>query len=84
MFLKMCAISIDGYQRDRYMIKIKDMTMEVEEAQRQLQREENFIQKGQVSDMDKPAALERITGYLLKVETLLSDKTLLMDDLTRN
>ena len=32
MFLKMCAISIDGYQRDRYMIKIKEMTEEVEEA----------------------------------------------------
>ena len=32
MFLKMCAISIDGYQRDRYMIKIKEMTDEVEEA----------------------------------------------------
>ena len=32
MFLKMCAISIDGYQRDRYMIKIKEMTDDVEEA----------------------------------------------------
>jgi len=34
MFLKMCAISIDGYQRDRYMSKIKEMTDDVEEAQK--------------------------------------------------
>ena len=31
-----------------------------------------------------PAALERITGYLLKVETLLADKAALMDDLQKN
>ena len=40
MFLKMCAISIDGYQRDRYMIKIKEMTAEVEDAQFELSNEE--------------------------------------------
>ena len=49
MFLKICAISIDGYQRDRYMIKIKEMTDDVEEAQKQLHEEENLIQKGLVS-----------------------------------
>ena len=43
MFLKMCAISIDGYQRDRYMIKIKEMTDDVEEAQKQLHEEESQI-----------------------------------------
>jgi len=43
MFLKMCAISIDGYQRARYMIKIKEMTEEVEDAQKQLHEEENQI-----------------------------------------
>ena len=81
MFLKMCAISIDGYQRDRYMIKIKEMTDEVEEAQKQLTEEENHIQKGQVTQEELPRALERITNYLLKVETLLADKAALMDDL---
>lgn len=30
---------------------------------------------------DLPHALERITGYLLKVETLLADKANLIDDL---
>ena len=45
----MCAISIDGYQRDRYMIKIKEMTNEVDAAQERLQEEEGQIQKGQVS-----------------------------------
>jgi len=40
-----------------------------------------LIQKGQVSQEDLPVALERITGYLLKVETLLADKAALMDDL---
>ena len=84
MFLKMCAISIDGYQRDRYMIKIKEMTDEVEEAQKQLTEEENHIQKGQVTQEELPRALERITNYLLKVETLLADKAALMDDLQKN
>ena len=32
LFLKMCAISIDGYKRDRYMLKIKDMAANVEQA----------------------------------------------------
>ena len=40
LFLKMCAISIDGYKRDRYMLKIKDMTANVEQAQAQLAEEE--------------------------------------------
>ena len=43
MFLKMCAISIDGYQRARYMIKIKEMTDDVEDAQKLLHEEENQI-----------------------------------------
>ena len=77
----MCAISIDGYQRDRYMTKIKEMTDDVEEAQKQLHEEESLIQKGQVTQEELPAALERITGYLLKVETLLDDKAALIDDL---
>jgi len=33
LFLKMCQISIDGFKRDRYMIKIKDMAESVEFAQ---------------------------------------------------
>lgn len=63
------------------MIKIKEMTDEVEEAQKQLTEEENHIQKGQVTQEELPRALERITNYLLKVETLLADKAALMDDL---
>lgn len=80
----MCAISIDGYQRDRYMIKIREMTDEVQEAQKQLSDEENQIQKGLVMQEDLSHALERITGYLLKVETLLADKANLIDDLQKN
>ena len=80
----MCAISIDGYQRDRYMTKIKEMTDDVEEAQKQLHEEEGLIQKGQVTQEELPASLERITGYLLKVETLLADKAALIDDLQKN
>ena len=63
------------------MIKIKEMTDEVEEAQKQLQEEEGLIQKGHVGQEELPVALERITGYLLKVETMLADKAALMDDL---
>ncbi len=32
LFLKLCSISIDGYKRDRYMLKIEDMTAKVEQA----------------------------------------------------
>ena len=32
IFTKFCAISIDGYKRDRYMLKIQDMTEKVEHA----------------------------------------------------
>jgi hypothetical protein len=30
MFSKFCAISIDGFKRDRYMLKIDDMTAKVQ------------------------------------------------------
>ena len=43
-----------------------------------------MIQKGQVNSEELPASLERITGYLLKVETLLADKAALIDDLQKN
>ena len=66
------------------MIKIKEMTDEVDAAQERLQEEEGQIQKGQVGTDELPFALERITGYLLKVETLLADKASLMDDLSKN
>lgn len=81
LFLKMSAISIDGFKRDRYIIKIKDMTDSVEFAKKQLLEEERNIERGAVSADEIPSSLERITGYLLQVETLLNEKAILMKKL---
>ena len=43
-----------------------------------------MIQKGLVSSEELPTSLELITGYLLKVETLLNEKAALVEDLARN
>lgn len=59
------------------------MVENIERAQKQLQNEENFIQKGLVPPEEIPQALERITGYLLKVETLINEKASLLEKLTR-
>lgn len=42
-YLKLVAISIDGFKSDRYEGKIKDMVENISNAQKQLQDEELLI-----------------------------------------
>lgn len=60
------------------MLKIQDMTVRVEQAQQQLTDEEALIQKGLITHDMLPQSLERITGHLLIVETLVNEKAALM------
>ena len=75
--IKLIAISINGFKSDRYINKIKDMTETVNYARQQLLDEEMQIQKGLVPFEEMDIALQRITGYLLKVETLINEKQIL-------
>ena len=65
------------------MIKIEDMKANVAKAQAQLQEEERNIQESHVPPDELPAALENITRLLLQVETLINEKTLLMEKLEK-
>jgi hypothetical protein len=49
-FQKVCQISIDGHKRDRYMLKIDDMTNTIRKAQLELNDEERKIERGHVND----------------------------------
>lgn len=81
--MKLIAISIDGFKSDRYMNKISDISETINRARRQLLDEEMQIQKGQLPIEEMDAALQRITGYLLKVETLINEKVALTDKLEK-
>lgn len=83
LMMKLVAISIDGFKSDRYMNKISDITETINRARKQLLDEEQQIQKGQMPAEEMDQALQRITGYLLKVETLINEKVALTDKLQK-
>lgn len=81
LFMKIIAISIDGFKTDRYMTKIKDMNDKIELATKQLLDEEKVIEKGNLQPEVLSLTIERISGFLLKVETYKQEKTVLTEKL---
>jgi len=81
--MKIIAISIDGFKTDRYMTKIKDITEKIDRATKQLLDEEKVIEKGNLQPEMLDLTIERITSYLLKVETLKQEKAVLTEKLDR-
>ena len=77
IFQKLSSISIDGFKRERYVIKIQHMTNEVVKAQEELLQEEKEVESGVLSIQDKQSlaqSIQRITDLMLKIETLTADK----------
>ena len=65
LYRLMGNISIDGFKRERYMLKVKDFAEEVAEAQAQLLEAELALEDAGVGDK-----LEDVARLLLRIETL--------------
>ena len=65
------------------MTKIKDITEKIDRAQKQLLDEEKVIEKGNLQPEVLDLTIERITSYLLRVETFKQEKAVLTEKLER-
>ena len=81
--IKLIAISIDGFKAERYIKKISDISEAISRANKALYDEETQIQRGQLQPDELDSSLQRITGYLLKIETLINERLVLTDKLQK-
>jgi glutaredoxin 2 len=83
LMTKLTAISIDGFKSERYIKKISDISETITRARKALLDEETQIQRGALPPEELDSALQRITGYLLKVETLITERCMLTEKLEK-
>lgn len=77
IFTKLSAISIDGFKRERYVIKIQHLTDEIVKAQNDLNAKEKQVESGAFQQLGAESlsdAIQSITDLMLKIETLSEDK----------
>jgi len=81
LYLMIGNISIDGFKRERYVLKIKNFSDEIAHAQALLHAEEMTVEFCARDEPHLGDSLDSIMRLLLQIETLEQDRAKLQDKL---